>query len=254
MTTSRSSAPGAEGRLSATPVDIDAASSLSRAQLVALLADTVGVRSSGRPVRVAVDGCAASGKTTLADELVVVLRHGGRHVIRAWVDDFLRPRSERYRRGEYSAHGCYQDGFDYPALIGRLLDPLGPGGALEYQTAAYDRHADLAVCPMAAKAPADAVLVLDGVFLLRPELRDRWDLKIHLSVQPSEILRRGRIRDLDVYGSIEEVDHRYLSRYLPAQEIYQADHRPIEHADFIVINDDPARPVVHTGSATGWRS
>jgi uridine kinase len=221
---------------------------------MALLADAVAVRSAGRPVRVAIDGCAASGKTTLADDLVVVLRHRGRHVIRAWVDDFLRPRSERYRRGQYSAQGCYQDAFDYAALTGRLLDPLGPGGTLEYQTAAYDRDADMAVCPVAAKAPADTVLILDGVFLLRPELRDRWDLKIHLSVHPSEILRRGRIRDLDVYGSIENVDRRYLSRYLPAQEIYLADDRPIEHADFIVINDDPDRPVVHTGSPAGGRS
>lgn len=84
------------------------------------------------------------------------------------------------------------------------------------------------------------MLVLDGVFVLRPELRSRWDLKIHLSVRPSEILRRGRIRDLGVYGSAEEVDRRYLRRYLPAQDIYQADNRPLEHADFIVINDDQA--------------
>jgi uridine kinase len=226
---------------------------LARPELIALLADTAEARSAGRPVRVAVDGCAAAGKTTLADELMLVLRQRGRPVIRAWVDDFLRPRSERYRGGEYSGQACYQDSFDYPALIGRLLDPLGPGGTLEYQTVAYDRQADLAVGPLAAKAPADAVLVLDGVFLLRPELRDRWDLKIHLSVRPSEILRRGRIRDLDVYGSIEEVDRRYLTRYLPAQKLYRADNRPIEHADFVVINDDPARPVVRAGPATGER-
>ena len=62
----------------------------------------------------------------------------------------------------------------------------------------------------------------------------------HLPVQPSEILRRARIRDLGLYGSIEEVDRRYLSRYLQAEEIYQGDGRPIEHADFIVINDDLA--------------
>jgi uridine kinase len=250
---SRPRAPGEQVRLGATAVDGGAAPSLSRAQLMELLADSVEGRSAGRPIRVAVDGCAASGKTTMADELAVVLRQRGRHVIRAWVDDFLRPRSERYRRGEYTALGCYQDSFDYPALTGRLLDPLGPGGTLEYQTAAYDRHADLAVSPATATAPADAVLVLDGVFLLRPELRDRWDLKIHLSVQPSEILRRGRIRDLHLYGSIEQVDRRYLSRYLPAQEIYRADGRSIEHADLIVINDDPARPVVRTGASTGRR-
>jgi uridine kinase len=254
VATSRSSAPGEQDRLSVTADAGVAAFPLSRAELIDLLADTVEARSAGRPVRVAVDGCAAAGKTTLADELVAVLRDRGRHVIRAWVDDFLYPRNERHRRGLYSAQGCYRDAFDYPALIGRLLDPLGPGGTREYQTAVYDRHADKAVCPAAAEAPADAVLVLDGVFLLRPELRVSWDLKIHLSVQPSEILRRGRIRDLDVYGSIDEVDRRYLRRYLPAQEIYQADDHPIEHADFIVINDDPARPVVHAGSAARARS
>lgn len=222
---------------------------LSRAELIVLLADAVEVRSAGRAVRVAIDGCAASGKTTLADELMAVLRGRGRPVIRAWVDDFLRPRSERYRRGQYSGQACYQDAFDYPALIDRLLDPLGPGGTLEYQTVAYDRRADLAVGPETTTAPVDAALVLDGVFLLRPELRDRWDLKIHLSVRPGEILRRGRIRDLDLYGSIEEVDRRYLSRYLPAQDIYHADERPLDHADFIVINDDPARPILHVRPA-----
>ena len=55
----------------------------------------------------------------MAAELVAVLRQRGRHVIRAWVDDFLRPRSERYRRGQYSGQACYQDAFDYPALTGR---------------------------------------------------------------------------------------------------------------------------------------
>jgi uridine kinase len=263
--TSRHHIERAAGRLGVPAAGLGppVASPLSRAELLALLADSVEDRSAGRPVRVAIDGVAASGKTTIADELAVVLRQRGRHVIRACGDGFHRPRNERYRRGQYSAQGCYQDTFDYPALTGLLLDPLGPGGTLEYQTAVFDHHTDtseaielmqlavrrhgMAVRPVAATAPADAVLVLDGVFLLRPELRDRWDLKIHLSVQASEILRRARIRDLGVFGSIEEVDRRYRSRYLPAQEIYQADDRPMEQADFIVINDDPARPIVRTG-------
>jgi uridine kinase len=234
--------PGAQGQLSPTTINGAAASPLSRAKLLALLADSVEVRSVGRPVRVAIDGVAASGKTTMGDELAVVLRQRGRHVIRACVDDFHLPRDEQYWRDLYTAQACYRDTFDYPALTGLLLDPLGPGGTLKYQTALVDHHADIAACPVAAEAPTDSLLVLDGVFLLRPELRDRWELKIHLSVQPSEILRRARIRDLDLFGSIEEVDRRYLSRYLPAQEIYQANDRPFEHADFIVVNDDPARP------------
>jgi uridine kinase len=220
-------------------------STLSRGGLLALLADAVGVRSAGRPVRVAIDGSPSSGKTTMADELAGVLRRRGRPVIRACVDDFHLPRDERYWRDQYTGRGCYQDSFDYSALRGLLLDPLGPGGTLEYRTVLADGQTDRT--SGLTKAPADAVLLLDGVFLLRPELRDRWDLTIHLSVQPSEILRRARIRDLDLLGSIEEVDRRYLSRYLPAQELYHADDDPIDQADFIVVNDDPETPIVRIG-------
>jgi uridine kinase len=43
-------------------------------------------------------------------------------------------------------------------------------------------------------ASADAVLLLDGVFLLRPELIDRWDLSIFVSAAFEQILDRARIR------------------------------------------------------------
>src|ERR671937_1286035 len=57
------------------------------------------------PVRVAIDGVDAAGKTTLADELAPVLRRRGREVVRASIDGFHRPRAERYRRGELSPEG-----------------------------------------------------------------------------------------------------------------------------------------------------
>ena len=68
------------------------------------------------PVRVAIDGIDASGKTTLANELTVSLQATGRPVIRASIDGFHRPRSERYRRGPTSPEGYYFDAFDYVAL------------------------------------------------------------------------------------------------------------------------------------------
>ena len=61
----------------------------------------------------------AAGKTTLADELAVVLRAQGREVIRASTDGFHLPRSRSHRRDEYSAEGCYHDSFDYDASDGR---------------------------------------------------------------------------------------------------------------------------------------
>src|SRR5580693_1507954 len=130
------------------------------------------------PLRVAVDGPPAAGKTTLADELGDVLRAQGRYVIRASIESFLFPRAQRYRRGELSAEANYHDNFDYDALHRVLLDPLGPGGNRGFQRAVYDNQTDSAVTEPITVAPVDAVLIFEGVFLMRAELIDRWDLRI----------------------------------------------------------------------------
>src|SRR5438270_14025869 len=79
------------------------------------------------PLRVAIDGIDAAGKTTLADELVSPIEAQGRPVIRASLDGFHRPRAERYQQGADSPQGYYEDSFDYAALRDALLLPLGPG-------------------------------------------------------------------------------------------------------------------------------
>ncbi len=153
----------------------------TRDQLLGRLTVAIESVTTAHPVRVAVDGAPAAGKTTLADELALVLRNRGREVIRSSIEGFLLPRARRYRRGEDSPEGCYHDSFDFEALRQVLLDPLGPDGDRRCQQAVYNRDTDTAVSPPGTTAGADAVLLFDGVFLLRPELIDRWDLRIFVS-------------------------------------------------------------------------
>jgi uridine kinase len=108
--------------------------------------------------------------------------------------------------------------------------------------AVYDLDTDTAVSAPTTTAPASAVLLLDGVFLLRPELIDRWDLSIFVSAAFEQILDRARIRDLSRLGSTAEVERRFRTRYIPAQKLYFATARPADHADIIVHNDEPRRP------------
>ena len=218
----------------------------TRGELLSRLAKAIGSVTIAHPTRVAIDGPPAAGKTTLGDELAVVLRAQGRQVIRASIEGFLLPRSQRYRRGEYSAQGCYCDSFDFDALHRVLLGPLGPGGDRRFQQAVYDRPAETTVSQSVATAPADAVLLFDGVFLLRPELIDRWDLRIFVSAAFEVALDRARIRDLALFGSATEIERRHHERYRPSQQFYFDTVRPTDHADIIVHNDEPQQPAWET--------
>ncbi|MEW1860641.1 cytidylate kinase family protein [Streptomyces sp. NPDC088194] len=217
----------------------------TRGELMGQLAGAIGAVTTAHPVRVAVDGPPAAGKTTLADELAVVLRAQGREVIRATVDDFLFPRAQRYRRGRYSAEACYFDAHDHVSLRRVLLDPLGPGGHRRFQHSVYDKDTDRALSLPPTTAPANAVLLFDGVFLLRPELVDRWELRILVSVPFEQTVGRARDRDTAQAGpsaDAADVERSWRERYIPAQRLYAATAHPADHADFIVDNAQLRRP------------
>ncbi len=189
-------------------------------------------------VLVGIDGPVTAGKTTLADRLAAVLDVPA---VRASVDDFLRPRELRYRRGELSAEGCYRDAHDYVALVDGCVSPFR-GGAAAVRTAAHDLRADVRRVPEALAVPARAVLIVDGVFLLREELRRWWTLSVHLRVSDAECLRRALRRDAALYDSADELRLRYARRYLAAQALYRREADPEAAAGVLVDNTDAAAP------------
>jgi uridine kinase len=174
-------------------------------------------------VLVGIDGPDAAGKTTLADRLAARLPGP---VLRVSVDEFPAPRDVRYARGEFSPQGYYRDSFDLPALVAGRLQPFASGAPVV---------ADLPV-------PERAALVADGVFLHRPELRDRWHLSVYLHVPEEETLRRAVVRDRALMGA--EVERRYRLRYPPGQALHRREADPVARADVVVDNTDPEEPVV----------
>ncbi len=215
---------------------------MKRRELADELARAIAGLELGHPVRVAIDGVGAAGKTILADEIAEVLARLGRPVIRAGVDGFHHPREVRHRLGPLSPRGYYQDSFDYTAVMSYLLVPLGPGGTLKYRTAVYDFRTDAPVDVPELPARPGAVLLFDGVFLFRPELRRHWDFRILVDASFDVTLERALRRDVELFGTPEAVRERYLKRYIPGEEMYLTEVRPREHADVIVENSDPADP------------
>jgi uridine kinase len=192
------------------------------------------------PVRVGIDGVTASGKTTLADDLAQVIHDAGRPVIRVSVDDFHRPSTERYARGRLSPDGYYLDAFDYQKLRERLLLSPGPGGNRRYVTAVHDQASDSPIgTPEERTAPTHSVVLIDGVFLFRPEINYLWDYRIFLDVDLAIAYERGVSRDHEWIGSRAKAQERYESRYIPAERLYLEQVHPEKLADVVISNTHP---------------
>jgi len=197
--------------------------------------------ASRRPrVLVAIDGPDAAGKTTLADDLV---QHLEVPWLRSSIDGFHQPQAIRAMRGALSPVGYFHDSFNYDALTAKLLTPFRTGEP-RVCTGVFDWRADTPVEEVFVPVPERAILVFDGVFLLRAELRDLWDLSVYLRVRSSVVLDRALNRDVGVLGSRDEVRGRYEARYVAGQALYQAECEPERHADVLVDNSDFSDPVV----------
>ena len=212
---------------------------VDRETLLKGIAEMINSVQRRHPVRVAVDGVDAAGKTVFADELEPLLEERGREVIRSSMDWFHNPQKLRHVRGRMDPEGYYLDSFNYRVLLDYLLLPLGPGGSLIYMDKAFDYRIDQRLDEPFKKASGDAILLFDGVFLLRPEIERLWDLKIYLDVTFGESLRRGLEREASNNSDVEEL---YMNRYIPGQKLYHIHSAPQRKADIVIDNNDPRNP------------
>jgi uridine kinase len=217
---------------------------MKRSQMVNSLAARILQIERPHPIRIAIDGVDAAGKTTLAEELAASLKAHGRPVIRASIDGFHNPARVRYERGKNSPEGYFYDSFNTDALVESLLSPLGLNGSRQYRSAVFDYRADAEAQTAIQTAEANAILLFDGVFLLCSELAEYWDFTIFVESSFEVTLARAERRDAVLFGSGEEVRRRYRQRYIPGQMLYLVECCPKERAQVIVDNNDPQNPIV----------
>jgi uridine kinase len=206
---------------------------LSKSEVIVGLADEILHNYGKGRVIVAVDGLDGAGKTRFADALADQLGIGHRAVFRASIDDFHWPRARRYARGRDSAEGFYRDSYDYETFKRVLVGPFRTGWIGSFVLRAFDLKRDVPFEPVWSSGPKDAILVVDGIFLNRPELRGLWNYSIWLEVDPEVAAERMLERDGD--GANAE-------RYSGGQALYLAECTPKELATAIVDNNDYDHP------------
>ena len=209
-----------------------------------VVCDRVVDRAAVHPTRVAIDGITAAGKTTFAEALAGALRARGRSVIRVSMDGFHFPRAVRYRQGRGSADGYYEDAYNLTTMRRVLLDPLGPGGDRRYRPAVIDLATDDPVDEPPRVANMDDVLVVDGSFLQRPELRNGWDFVVYLRTSFEAAETRGARRDVDALGGLDAARSVFRTRYHAAQRRYLAECGPETNADLVIDVEDPSAPTL----------
>ncbi len=215
---------------------------MKQGQLIQEISEIIAEIPSTKPLRVAVDGVDASSKTTFAAKLANALELIGRQVILVSVDGFHHPKAIRRRKDPLSPEGFYRDSYNYPALIKNLLAPLSPQGDRRYRTAVFNLRQDQPVDLPWQTAHEDAILIMEGIFLLRPILLPYWDFTIYLHVDFTNTIARGIARDAPLFQSEQETRRRYEQRYIPGQKIYLAEACPLDKADILIDNnilDDP---------------
>lgn len=164
---------------------------------------------------IAIDGRAASGKTTLARQLALILEADVVHM-----DDFFLPpelrTNERYAEPGGNVH--------YERFIEEVLPRLKNGEPFSY------RKFDCSTMDYGGRAEirGDAWRIVEGAYCLHPKFGDYADLKVFYDITPAEQLRRIRQRN----G--ERGARMFRERWIPLEESYIDKCAPRRRADLVI--------------------
>ena len=167
------------------------------------------------PVILALDGMAAAGKTTEADELSAYFRAP---VVR--MDDFFLPQPLRTPERLSEPGGNVH----YERFAAEVLPGLTAGRAFDY------RRFDCGLMAYGARVliPAAPVVIVEGAYAMHPCFGKYWDLGVFFAVSPEEQERRIRRRN----GA--EGWERFRTRWIPLENRYHAACRTAEQADIVI--------------------
>ncbi|MCK6258993.1 hypothetical protein LCY76_20690 [Fictibacillus sp. KIGAM418] len=199
-------------------------------------------RSADTPLIVGITGIDTSGKTQLTYELHKHLQTLNESVQIVHVDDFHNPKSKRYVPDLPEADQYYNLSINFDELVTKVLNPIKDQGQLQITLNHLDILSDSMSLQKEYSIFPNSIVLLEGVFLFRPETYPFIDFSIFLNIDEDTALQRAAIRDVPTQG--EEVLNKYHTKYFPAQRTYLQIYRPDLIADVVIDNSDWTSPIV----------
>ena len=191
---------------------------------------------------VGITGADASGKSALASALHAELAARGDRCQLVHVDDFHRPRAARYAGDLPETDKYLRQSVDLDRLVREVLAPVRQQGRLRLTLRHLDIDTDGWSVDRTYVVGELTIVLVEGVFLLRPPVREHLDRIVFLDVEDDELVSRGTVRDSGVHG--DRAEDKFRRKFLPAQHVVFSAHPPRDHADVIIDNNDWMSPTV----------
>ena len=172
-----------------------------------------------RPVAVGIDGPGGSGKSTFARDLADYLEVS---VAIVQGDDFYSDMPEE-EKAKLSPEGGCESYFDWRRLRTEVLESVrGDVKDLRYQRYDWDN----ARMGNWIDILMPEVVIVEGVYTLRPQLRDLLDFYVYIRTGEGTRARRLTKRG--------ENSNEWIERWNAASNIYESKVKPWEDADLII--------------------
>ncbi|MDW7659485.1 MAG: hypothetical protein SCM11_20140 [Bacillota bacterium] len=184
------------------------------ARFTKLFAAINGLLQQKQRVTVAIDGNSGSGKSTLATMINDV--YGGN--LFHMDDYFLQP----HQRTDERLHEVGGN-VDYERFHAEIITGLASQKPFTYRV--YDCKTQTLGQPAACKP--DRLNLIEGVYSMHPSLRDAYDLKVLLRVDPEQQRRRVLAR------SGPDLFKRFIAEWIPMEDRYFADMKIAEQYDLV---------------------
>lgn len=168
------------------------------------------------PMVVGVTGMDTSGKSEMTTLLAQELETAGLSIQIVRLDDFHRTRSGEDGGSLPDPVQFFDSTYDFERLRNEILKPIRDEGQLEKTLICLDMLEETWSVERKFLVKSDTIVLLEGIFLFRPDIAHFLDLIIHLHVD-------------EVLSS----QSRYLEEY-PAER----------NADVIIDNNDFENPIV----------
>ncbi|MBN9653371.1 AAA family ATPase [Halobacillus sp. GSS1] len=166
---------------------------------------------------IGIDGCGGSGKSTFAKEF----KEKCSNVTVVHMDDFYLP-SSQLMKADPKQKPIGAD-FDWKRILNQVLEPISQNQEGYYQS--YDWEAD----ELAGwqTVPVGGTVIIEGVYSIRNELANKYDITIWVDCPRETRLSRGLERD----G--EEARDMWENNWMISEDLYMEEQKPFERADFI---------------------